>query len=297
MVQRDILVLDGFYGRANQLRSQFDKKFSNPRSATADRFVWDYWHVPNQYTLLRTPAEYYFTRSEFKNFESRLVHWGREHLGCHAISRPWLSNYIDGCEQRLHADNPHGPWAFVYSLSRPSGFVGGETQVLRSKVLDYWRNFTGQMGSEEVELVRLIRPTFNRLTVFDPRLPHGVKRVEGTRDPRHGRLVIHGWFVQPQPYFEGGLSRRSMQRSLNEQVGRLTRDLPKDTQLQGYLSLRISIARSGRVCGVGVLVSNLRPHSDQQRQVLRIILKSAMQLQFPKAGSTSKLTLPLIFDL
>jgi Rps23 Pro-64 3,4-dihydroxylase Tpa1-like proline 4-hydroxylase len=43
-------------------------------------------------------------------------------------------------------------------------------------------------------LLELVPPLFNRLTVFDPRVPHGVPVVEGTRDPREGRLVLHGWF-------------------------------------------------------------------------------------------------------
>jgi len=41
--------------------------------------------------------------------------------------------------------------------------------------------------------------------VFDPRIPHGVRTVTGTHDPREGRLVIHGWFVQPRPFIRGPL--------------------------------------------------------------------------------------------
>lgn len=31
-----------------------------------------------------------------------------------------------------------------------------------------------------------------QLSVFDPRFPHGVRPVSGTRDPQQGRLVLHG---------------------------------------------------------------------------------------------------------
>ena len=41
-------------------------------------------------------------------------------------------------------------------------------------------------------LVTRVPSPFNRLTVFDPRFPHGVREVRGTRDPRKGRLVLHG---------------------------------------------------------------------------------------------------------
>lgn len=50
----------------------------------------------------------------------------------------------------------------------------------------------------------LVPPLFNRLTVFDPRYPHGVRAVEGTRDPMKARLVLHGWFTEPTPFFDGG---------------------------------------------------------------------------------------------
>ena len=52
--------------------------------------------------------------------------------------------------------------------------------------------------------VHLVEPRFNRLTVFDGRYPHGVRPVEGTRDPLKARLVLHGWFTDPTPFFEGG---------------------------------------------------------------------------------------------
>lgn len=51
--------------------------------------------------------------------------------------------------------------------------------------------------------VTLVPPHFNRLSVFDGRYPHGVRAVEGTRDPLKARLVLHGWFTEPVPFFEG----------------------------------------------------------------------------------------------
>jgi hypothetical protein len=49
----------------------------------------------------------------------------------------------------------------------------------------------------------LVDPLYNRLTVFDPRLPHGVRPVAGTREPRLARVVLHGWFTEPTPFFTG----------------------------------------------------------------------------------------------
>ena len=53
--------------------------------------------------------------------------------------------------------------------------------------------------------VTAVEPAFNRLVLFDPRLPHGVREVQGTRDPRKGRLVVTGWFTEPTPFFTGAL--------------------------------------------------------------------------------------------
>lgn len=47
-------------------------------------------------------------------------------------------------------------------------------------------------GLEHSDLVQLVPPLMGRLTVFDPRFPHGVRQVRGSRDPRKGRLVLHG---------------------------------------------------------------------------------------------------------
>ena len=40
-----------------------------------------------------------------------------------------------------------------------------------------------------------------------------VRRVEGERDPRGSRLVIHGWFTEPTPFFTGGLSDAAVSRA------------------------------------------------------------------------------------
>jgi hypothetical protein len=76
---------------------------------------------------------------------------------------------------------------------------------MQPAVLDYWRDFDSGRGLEYDDLFSTIEPLFNRLTVFDARLPHGVRRVEGERDPRGARLVLHGWFTEPEPFFDGGL--------------------------------------------------------------------------------------------
>ena len=83
---------------------------------------------------------------------------------------------------------------------------GGETTLLRSDVLDYWRGFDSSRGLEVGDLLTEVPPLYNRLLCFDARVPHGVRRVEGERDPRGARLVLHPSpsdpraAPQPQPH-------------------------------------------------------------------------------------------------
>lgn len=255
------LIVDDFYPKAKPLREIFDRRFADPLVAHTERFVWDFWHVPGEFTHLRTPAFHYFPKKEYEAFHRFLVRWGRENLGCHDISPPWLSCYVQGCKQELHQDQPHGPLAYVFSLSR-KGFKGGETFIQRPRTL--------------------IPPKFNRLTLFNPSLVHGVREVKGTMDPRHGRLVIHGWFVQPRPFWTGPLTVENVGEGLD---GGLM-GLP---EASGLLSLRLKIGKTGRVQSQKVLVNTLNVPSAR-------VLRVTENLQFADKKKGSVLTLPLIFS-
>ena len=179
-------------GSASSLRGVFDTHHDDPRRTHEYRFVWDYWHVPGQYTLLRTPAGDYFPAADFQQLEFALQKYARAELGCAATTPIWLSCYVEGMRQELHADVPHGPWAFVLSLTNweTRTWSGGETLLLRPETLSYFSNFDSNAVVERGSLTETIEPKFNRLTVFDPRVPHGVPIVEGVRDPKKGRLVL-----------------------------------------------------------------------------------------------------------
>jgi hypothetical protein len=299
-VSRALVVVDRFAAEARALRATFDDRFAEPRSTRADRFVWDWWHVPGQYTALRTPAWTYFPRRIYESFHRRLVAWGRETLGCHDISPPWLSLYIEGCRQELHGDLPHGPFAFVYSLTNwtKRAFAGGETLLLRDEVLDFWQDFRSVRAVEERELLRAIEPRFDRLTVFDPRIPHGVRPVTGTRDPREGRLVIHGWFVQPRPFVRGPLPVRILGTRIAElggQLGSWLGDLP----LAGVLSFAFKVDRRGAVRDLRLLSDTTRvPRADEAARV-RVVRKLKQRVAswtFGKQRLPSDVTLPIVFE-
>jgi hypothetical protein len=147
-----------------------------------------------------------FSPSLYGRFLTALRDWGTEHLGCAAVSDPWLSYYIDGGRQELHTDSPHGPWSYVFSLTRDAGFTGGETLLLRDDVLDYWAaGFGDGRALERDDLMHRVSSEFDQLVVFDARVPHGVSVVEGTSDPLRGRVVLHGWFQPPALTIRGAL--------------------------------------------------------------------------------------------
>jgi len=292
------LTEDHFYSQASKMRNFFVSQFSDPKKTESKRFVWDYWHVPDQYTLMRTPAYHYFPQKMYMDFHKSLVMWGRHNLGCWDISPPWLSYYINGCKQELHSDVPHGPWAFVYSLTpwKNRRFSGGETLILKPDVLSYWRNFGSNQDRELASFIDRVPALMNRLTVFDPRYPHGVTEVRGTQDPLEGRLVIHGWFTEPKTYVEGPLPSKSTEKKLNEAFDRLQEVLAHEELCQGTLSLQMRVRASGSVSKIQFATNTLLnldgrvPKSLNQK-----ILRLYGDLKFSSARSTSHMTIPLIF--
>ncbi len=267
---------DRFSPLAGALRREFDAKFQNPHQAESTRFVWDFWHIPNEYTVLRTPAYHYFSAKLYNRFHRDLVEWGRMNLGCHDVSPPWLSCYVSGCRQEKHVDRPHGPLAFVFSLTKWGSrrFSGGETFLQSGRSSQDW-----------------IEPKFNRLTLFNPSVPHGVREVKGCLDPRYGRLVIHGWFVNPRPFWVGPLQATEVQDGLD-----LGLESVVDASLNlggGLLSLRLAIAADGAVESQRVLVNTLVGASPGD---VRELGKRLKQIRFPRHRRGTVLTLPLICE-
>jgi hypothetical protein len=294
---KHIEVVDNFYKSATQLRKHFEERFGADRARGAESFCWDFFHVEGQYTHLRTPAYSFFPKKLYEDFHNRLLKFGQEKLGCYEISPPWLSLYVDGCEQRLHADHPHGPFAYVYSLTAPGSlrFEGGETLIFKPDFLDQLLSLSPL--HEEAAWSRAILSKFNRLTVFNPWLPHGVSRVSGTKNPLFGRLVIHGWFVKARPYFDGAAPVKALQNATAQLEGEIAQLLSNDSW-RGSLIVRFSVAKSGRST-VKILANsllNLRLDPSVARAEMREILNKINRWQAPRSRSAYTLTLPLIFD-
>lgn len=257
---------------AQDLRAHFDACFADPHYSHPARFVWDYWNLPDEYTFIRTPAFEYFPPKLYQAFHRHLVNWGREHLGCHDVSPTWLSYYVEGCRQNWHRDEPHGPFAFVLSLTTRIGFEGGRTII--------------ENGREPI----VIEPKFNRLIVFDPSRRHSVSPVKGVFDPRRARLVLHGWFVNPRIFWQGPLTARQVQTVIDDQ---LTDAFSEQKDLKGYVGWRLHIDSKGRVIKANMLIETLQ--SREKAKQLSMLKTRLLQLRFPPKKK-SVLTLPLLFS-
>lgn len=251
--------MPSFFDRSQELRGHFEDRVGPSRDTEGTRFVWDYWHIPGQFTYFRTPALGVIPPSLLAQFTGALRTWGREHLGATRVTVPWLSYYIEGCRQELHTDVVQGTWSYVYSLTpwddRP--FTGGETLLAGERLLDYWGNFDPAHSTETRDLVERIPALFDQLCVFDSRLPHGVEIVEGTQDPLRARVALHGWFQPPEPVSDGPLDIRDAEPTLSALRERWSEANARLGPFFGEAVWRVEVDRGGHVSRVQPVVDNL----------------------------------------
>lgn len=290
---------DRFYPKASELRKHFEDVYSNPRQGDARRFCFDPWYIEGQFNHLRTPAEDFFPQPILQPFWEYLVGWGRKTLGCQMISPPWMSLYLSGHFQNWHADNPQGPFAFVYTLSpRWKSGRGGRTLILKPGILDYWNQPPLQQGYEANRIYDSLMPKWNRLLVFDPRLPHRVEKVNDVKDPLEGRLVIHGWFVDPRPMIEGEPDSKSLKVFLEDFVQQSLQKQSFLSEFRGYLCFRISVNPSGEIRDVRSQASTLVAPQRSQKWVhnqIKTFARDLKSFRFGKSRGRSELTLPFQF--
>ncbi|MBC7458525.1 MAG: hypothetical protein H7235_09615, partial [Bdellovibrionaceae bacterium] len=155
-----------------------------------------------------------------------------------------------------------------------------------------------QHDHEYSAFVDRIPSLFNQLTVFDPRLPHGVTEVKGTRNPMEARLVMHGWFVEPRPYVVGGLSTAQVQKVITPQFAMLDQILSNLGPLHGTMSLRMNINASGKIQAcqfVSNTVLSLENNPSDEKIFYKEMMNLFKHVQFPKVKTSSMITIPLLF--
>jgi hypothetical protein len=292
------MILDDFLPRADAvaMRRQINAHFAEPHNHTAERHqVWNYWFVPGLYTYLRTRPEKVIEHAMVARFHQALTVWAQYMLGLGHVTWPYLSLYVDGCQQNIHNDSTNGRFGFVYSLTWDERkTTGGETIVLREG--DLFRDNMGR-ASAGSGLLDLLEPKFNRLVLFDDRMPHGVQRVEGSMNPVEGRLVLHGHISESGPLVEGALDAAAVSRAVHEGLGPLLADVQRRPVLHhGPLVLRLTIEPSGAVSRIDRLVDRLaRADGADAGALVDHLLELTGSLRFPEAAGPTEATIPLLF--
>jgi Rps23 Pro-64 3,4-dihydroxylase Tpa1-like proline 4-hydroxylase len=277
---------------AEALRAAVDAHFAEPAKHSPDRHqIWNYWFVPSLYTYLRTSPEKVIAQPLLMRFYQSLSVFAREVLGRGHVTWPNLSLYIDGCEQQLHNDSTNGRLGFVYSLTRDRRkTIGGETIVLREGDL-----FRGNMRQAAAGwgLYDLIEPSFNRLALFDDRMPHGVRRVEGSMDPVEGRIVLHGHISEQGPIADGPIAAEAVGSTIHEALAGLRAETVGH---HGPLTLRLSIGESGRVARLKPLLDRVaREDGLPGREAVESALAIVRGLTWPRAGAPTEAIVPILF--
>jgi hypothetical protein len=238
------VVVDGFFADAAGLRRELDRRLGD-RSDPFDpgRFAWEHWHVEGQFSQLRTPARAFFSAPLLAAFEARLLRWAGATLGSSRLGGPpWLSAFVDGGFQALHRDSPNGQFAFSYGLGR-GRFRGGETLLARDDLLDYFRRRAHADDAADAPLFDEVPSRFGRLVVFDSRLPHAVRPVEGPRRAREGRIVIQGWLAAAGCVVEGKVAPADATRAANAALARIS----GVRGVEGLVTVLLETAKDGRV--------------------------------------------------
>jgi hypothetical protein len=292
------LVLDDFLPRAEAvaMRRQINAHFAEPYGHTPDRHqVWNYWHVPGLYTYMRTQPEKLIERALVERFVQALTVWAHYMLGLGHVTWPYLSLYVDGCEQRIHNDSVNGRFGFVYSLTWDERkTTGGETIVFKEG--DLFRDNMGRAAAG-AGLLDLIEPKFNRLTLFDDRMPHGVQRVEGSMSPVEGRFVLHGHISESGPSAEGPLDALAVAIAVHDGLGPLLSDVQRMAVFHhGPLVLRLAIEPSGAVSRIDRLVDRLaRSDGGSTGPLVERVVGVVRDMRFASAPAPTEATVPLLF--
>jgi hypothetical protein len=254
--------------------------------------VWNYWHVPGSYTYLRTSPEKVIARDKVERFVERLRTWAAMNLGLAGITWPNLSLYVPGCLQGLHNDSVNGRLGFVYSLTRNDRrTIGGETVVMHDR--DLFRTLLDQPAAGYL-LYDLVEPRFNRLTLFDDRVPHAVQRIDGSMDPVEGRLVLHGHISEAGVVAQGALTPAAIQESVTAALAPIREGVAPG--VRGPLVFKLDIAATGEVQQLRPILDRLASSEADNLDDLRgKIVDRLSKLSFPQQSAPTWANVPLIF--
>jgi hypothetical protein len=295
------VVVDDFmpWTVAREMRASAEMHFGNPYQHSINTHAhWDYWYVPGLYTYLRTDPEKVLGARLTDSFRSRLAQWTAEQLGHLPARGCYLSLYVNGCRQAQHNDSANGRFGYVYSLTKDDRRTsGGETLIWREE--NYFESRMHEPASGPA-FYDSVAPRFNRLLVFDDRMPHAVQLVEGDMDPVEGRLVIHGHIREAGPLISGPVPHDAVMAVVNELVGAFSADLGTSARVyRGPATVRCTVRSEGTVATAELIldrVKRVRCEGPPAAEMLARLVEQVAKLRFPRTDDDTDITLPFAFD-
>lgn len=299
VVDTPCLVIDNFLPAdlAWAMRRDIEEHFAEPYRQSAERHqVWNYWFVPGLYTYLKTSPEKIVQQDRMQRFFDTLRGWSQANLGLSTITWPFLSLYVAGCRQGLHNDAANGRIAYVYSLTSDARRTqGGQTLVFKDA--DPLRANLATPATAG-NFYSAIEPSFNRLVLFDDRMPHAVEQLTGSMDPLDGRFVMHGHISEGPPIVTGGLPAELALPIVGEGINEVFSVMPDFmTRYHGPLCLKIVIGAGGAVLRVRPLLNRVvtkRQGDEDFSVVLAALLSRMEQMTFPQAHEATQIILPVM---
>jgi hypothetical protein len=144
-----------------------------------------------------------------------------------------------------------------------------------------------------------IEPRFNRLVVFDDRMPHAVQLVEGNMDPAEGRIVIHGHIREAGPVVCGPLPHEVVRKIADRLASEYSAHLGDALNVyHGPAAVRFTVQPDGAVVGARIIldrVRRLRGEAPAVREMLAGLVSRISKLHFPDASEETVITLPFGF--
>jgi hypothetical protein len=282
---------------AEAMRAAIERHFGDPyKYAAESRMAWNYFYVPDLYVYMRTSPEKILGAELAKAFQDRLTRWSRANFGLVPRGGHYLSLYVHGCRQTEHNDTANGRFGFVYSLTKNERrTTGGETVIWREDALAP-RSMRQPKAGEDV--YHAIAPRFNRLVLFDDRLPHAVRMVEGNMDPVEGRIVLHGHLIEAGPSVDGPLPLGLAVDIVRSMAVQFFAEPNIKAAYHGVAVIRLMISLEGKVVDCRVLVDRIKQLVGGEptvRSMVTELLARAASLRFPAATDVSAVTIPFRF--
>ena len=123
-------------------------------------------------------------------------------------------------------------------------------------------------------------------------------------DPRHGRLVLHGWFKDPEPSFSGALTEEAASETLEVALAEFYARLVELPRASCVVCAAITVARDGAVTNLRWTCDTLTPiplpelpsETEIRDAIMLDIAEALLELRFPESDGESVITLPFCFE-